>query len=114
MNRNDAPGQPIQKTHHRLRRGMRQGHEDVVDLVSLHYRFRFAHRAQAFETGESRVIAVAQIPDDTEAELIAMLFHALQDGPGEIAIAGDEHAIEILAGAMATLDDEPHQHAAED
>ena len=76
--------------------------------VRLHDRFGIADRAEAGEIRELAVVAVAEIADDAEPELIAMRVHPLEHRARQLAVAGDQHAVEVLARAMAPLDDDAH------
>jgi hypothetical protein len=82
--------------------------------MRLHHRLGIADRAETRQLADRPVVAVLQIADDAEAELIAMLLHPLEHRPRQVAVAGDEHAIEVLARAMTPFDDRTNQRAAED
>ena len=98
----DAAHEPVEQRHHRLRRRVRQRDEDVIDLLFVDDALGLVDRAEAFQPVELRLVAVAEIADDAEAEL-AMRVHPLDDRAGQLAASGDEHAIEVFPGAMAPL-----------
>src|SRR5688572_27851438 len=83
----------------------------MIDRVRLHHLLRLGDRAQTLEPGKLAVVAVAQVSDDAESELIAMCLHPLEYGAGELAVVGDEHAVEILPRAMPPFHDESHERA---
>jgi hypothetical protein len=93
---------------------MRQRDEHMFDLLFDDNSLGVVKRSETFQSRQLSLIAVAQIAGDPKSELIAMGVDAFDDSARQLAIAGDENAIEIFSDAMPSLDDRAHHRAAED
>src|SRR2546428_14085866 len=85
----------------------------MIDRLLLDHALGVVNRSETFEIREQIVSAIAEIADDAESEL-GVRAHALDDRPRQLAVSGDQHAIEALSGAMTALGDEANDAAPED
>ena len=99
----------VEQNHHGQGRGVWKGHEDVLDGVGLDDLRSFFDRSQAREARDASFFTVTKVADDAEAEL-AMTVHPLDQSAGQLAIAGDQDAIEVFASRVQALDQATHQH----
>src|SRR5476649_2118663 len=88
---------------------MRKGYKDVLDFVGVDDLRGLLDRPETGEARDAAFFPVAKIADDAEAEL-AMAVHPLDERAGQLAIACDQDAIEVLARRMQTLHLAPYQH----
>ena len=92
---------------------MRQRDKDMIDRLLLDHPLGVVDRSETFEIREEIVSAIAEIADDSESEL-GVRAHALDDRPRQLAVSGNQHAIEALPGAVTALGDESNDAASED
>src|SRR5437773_1060130 len=75
----------------------------MVDRLLIDHGFDIIDFSETFEVVEKIIAAVAQIADDAESELV-MRSHSLHDRPRQLAVSGDQDAIETLPFSMPPLD----------
>src|ERR1700674_1570687 len=85
----------------------------MIDRSLFDHALDVIDAAETFERLQMRVVPVAQIADDAEAQL-TMRSHPLDDRASQLAASSDEDAVEILPPAMAPLHGEANEHPSGD